>query len=350
MYQGLPSGCLKSENCELQMRQQPKEALVTTNKPKTRKPVDPPPVVHLENRNDPNKDWQRNPNLFMIASLASAERDEPYDNAGNPCLIGNYTSSCQRLRDEHGEEGAFFVFPDLSVRVVGQFRIRFTLFECLPNFDGVQCLSSTLSEEFKVSLPKNFGGLQESSFLSRTFADQGVKLRLRKENNKRTATEANEEYDDEMTPPKRVKPSIDDRKDSFPESSNARMPTYHTTFPSAPAPTNYAAHRQPDLSHAVSYSSTELQPNYTHPAAMAPAIAQAHDYWHRQPMMMQETNRYPQTMAHAPNSHVMPTAPFSGPYGSIFPSYGDHPASNNARDYSTYAAPYDGGDHPYVDL
>lgn len=32
-----------------------------------------------------------------------------------------------------------------------------------------------------VSPPKNFPGMLESTFLSRSFADQGVKLRIRKE-------------------------------------------------------------------------------------------------------------------------------------------------------------------------
>lgn len=64
----------------------------------------------------------------------------------------------------------------------------------------VVCLKSILSDRFtgeffrsrprplatgadgsEVSPPKSFPGMAESTFLSRSFADQGVKLRIRKE-------------------------------------------------------------------------------------------------------------------------------------------------------------------------
>ncbi|KAL5343760.1 velvet factor-domain-containing protein [Aspergillus crustosus] len=45
----------------------------------------------------------------------------------------------------------------------------------------VVCLKSILSDRFAVSPPKSFPGMAESTFLSRSFADQGVKLRIRKE-------------------------------------------------------------------------------------------------------------------------------------------------------------------------
>lgn len=64
----------------------------------------------------------------------------------------------------------------------------------------VVCLKSVLSDRFtgelpktrsrplalgadrsEVSPPKSFPGMAESTFLSRSFADQGVKLRIRKE-------------------------------------------------------------------------------------------------------------------------------------------------------------------------
>jgi hypothetical protein len=47
--------------------------------------------------------------------------------------------------------------------------------------DVVTYLKTVISDRFKVSPPKNFPGMMESTFLSRSFADQGVKLRIRKE-------------------------------------------------------------------------------------------------------------------------------------------------------------------------
>jgi hypothetical protein len=348
MYAPVPATPMRPEHCVMRMRQQPQEALVTTNKLKTRKPLDPPPVVVLENRNDSNKDWDRNPNLFAVASLVKHDKDEPHDAAGNACLVGTYTSSCQRLKDEHGEDGAFFIFPDLSCRVVGQFRLRFTLFEL--NFGGVQALCTCTSSTFKVSLPKNFGGLQESSALSRTFADQGVKLRLRKENNKRSNTEINDKSDEGTPPPKRTKyEHVDDRKDSFPESSNARMGLYNVPRPSGSSSSNYTAHKQPELPSAAHYSNTELQPSF----ANSSAIAHTHDYWnHQQQGMMQETNRYPHGVAHTPvplNSVMAAPVPFSGTYSSLFTSYGEHAAPHNARDFPAYPA-FDEGEHQYLHM
>lgn len=47
--------------------------------------------------------------------------------------------------------------------------------------DNVVALKSILSDPFQVLLPKSFPGMHESTHLSRSFADQGVKLRIRKE-------------------------------------------------------------------------------------------------------------------------------------------------------------------------
>ena len=42
-------------------------------------------------------------------------------------------------------------------------------------------VANVVSEPFKVVSQKEFRGLSESTHLSRTFSDQGVRLRLRKE-------------------------------------------------------------------------------------------------------------------------------------------------------------------------
>lgn len=46
---------------------------------------------------------------------------------------------------------------------------------------GGRFLIAEISDKFAVSPPKSFPGMAESTFLSRSFADQGVKLRIRKE-------------------------------------------------------------------------------------------------------------------------------------------------------------------------
>lgn len=46
---------------------------------------------------------------------------------------------------------------------------------------GANFVDTAVSEPFKVVPIKEFRGLMESTHLSRTFSDQGVRLRLRKE-------------------------------------------------------------------------------------------------------------------------------------------------------------------------
>ena len=45
----------------------------------------------------------------------------------------------------------------------------------------MQNRKTMLSDTFTVYLPKRFPGPFEATFLSRTFCDQGVKMRIRKE-------------------------------------------------------------------------------------------------------------------------------------------------------------------------
>lgn len=107
------------------------------------------------------------------------------------------------------------MFGDLSVKVEGEFRLKFNLFE-MRKYDSIQRIpgssqTETVRREEVVHIksiftkpfqgqftlrsmplggdlfldivlpPKSFPGMTESTFLSRSFADQGVKLRIRKE-------------------------------------------------------------------------------------------------------------------------------------------------------------------------
>jgi Velvet factor len=48
---------------------------------------------------------------------------------GARILTGCVASSLYRMKDLDNSYGAFFVFPDLSIRKKGDFRLKFTLFE-----------------------------------------------------------------------------------------------------------------------------------------------------------------------------------------------------------------------------
>ncbi|KAI4180696.1 MAG: hypothetical protein L6R41_007061 [Letrouitia leprolyta] len=84
-----------------------------------------------------------------------------------------------RIAGPKEKDGGFFVFGDLSVRVEGEYRLRFSLFEMLKT--QVVYIKYVLSEPFTVYSSKAFPGMSESTFMSRSFGDQGVRLRIRKE-------------------------------------------------------------------------------------------------------------------------------------------------------------------------
>ncbi|KAG2186315.1 hypothetical protein INT43_002753 [Umbelopsis isabellina] len=97
----------------------------------------------------------------MYASLMAADIDEELHllrDGKTRSTTGSVVSSLYHLKDIDNADAGFFVFPDLSVRMEGNYRLKLSLFEII-----------------------GFPGMEESTFLSRSFADQGLKLRIRKE-------------------------------------------------------------------------------------------------------------------------------------------------------------------------
>ena len=88
----------------------------------------------------------------MCCSLYDASEDQPVPVAPSTALAGTLVSSLHRLKDvdnngktllwmvfsmaaryadmvDQFSDGAFFVFGDLSVKLEGEYRLKFTLFE-----------------------------------------------------------------------------------------------------------------------------------------------------------------------------------------------------------------------------
>ncbi|KAK6536185.1 hypothetical protein TWF281_000430 [Arthrobotrys megalospora] len=175
---------LRSDDYELYIRQGPERARVAGTKEKDRKPVDPPPIIQLKIRDDsdPQQNYLQSPYYFMCTNLYPASetpKDTGASSSYNQALAGTLVSSLHRLKDIDNTDGGFFVFGDLSVKVEGQFRLRFSLFEI--SSSEVHYIKSITSAPFTVYPMKNFPGMSESTFLSRSFGDQGVRLRIRKE-------------------------------------------------------------------------------------------------------------------------------------------------------------------------
>lgn len=143
-----------------------------------------------------------NPYYFLYAVLAEA--DSPRElhllpDGKRGYATGSCVSGLHHLRDLDGFDQAFFVFPDLSVRVEGWFRLKLILYETVG--EHVYFCSSVYTQPFCVYPPKRFPGMNESSALSRCFAQQGLKMRIRSSARgrmKRTSTDREmERYEDE---------------------------------------------------------------------------------------------------------------------------------------------------------
>ncbi|KAI1574821.1 Velvet domain containing protein [Pyrenophora tritici-repentis] len=210
LYPTVPTvGPLNHRSCKLLVRQHPKHGLVTVQgKEKSRKPLDPPPMFQLQvnSHEDPGQQYLQNPYIFGSISLWTSDKKGPVQTSTMKSLTGTLVSSLHRLKDPiKNEEGAYFIFGDISVKIVGKFRLCMTLYEVAPEpmYDtgsAVQNLGFILTDPFEVTASKDFKGLEESTHLSRSFSDQGVRLRLRKEKGGMLSTKRRHDDDEPVDP------------------------------------------------------------------------------------------------------------------------------------------------------
>ncbi|KAG0013523.1 hypothetical protein BGZ80_011018 [Entomortierella chlamydospora] len=187
----------------LSIRQQPVRAKVCGAKERDRRPIDPPPIVQIklaDPSSDKNKDYLQSPYLFMCCNLVhdndpSGEIVAPAHRA----LAGTVVSSLNRLKDVDNSDGGFFVFGDMSARIEGRFRLRFTLLELIEG--EVVHVMTILSNTMTVYSSKTFPGMSESTFLSRSFSDQGVRIRIRKDHHVKPKRPVSVDNDDNMHSP-----------------------------------------------------------------------------------------------------------------------------------------------------
>ncbi|KAI8630871.1 hypothetical protein F5Y19DRAFT_37731 [Xylariaceae sp. FL1651] len=196
---------------QLDVLQQPERARACGSGPKSsadRRPVDPPPVVILrvfegetfEGARDITFDY--NVDFFCYASLEHARpmahgRVQTPAATTPPVLTGFPVSGCCYL--DRPDPAGYFLFPDLSVRHEGRYRLVFSLYELIKNAHDLDrdapepdsgdtqlptdaCHRMDLrSADFTVYSAKKFPGLTESTTLSRTVAEQGCRVRIRRD-------------------------------------------------------------------------------------------------------------------------------------------------------------------------
>ncbi|KAL1879944.1 hypothetical protein VTK73DRAFT_6640 [Phialemonium thermophilum] len=124
-------------------------------------------------------------------------------------LIGSLAASAFRLIDPSNKIGIWFVLQDLSVRTEGLFRLRFSFVNVGPpltngqpntnsivNTGKAPVLASCFSDVFQVYSAKKFPGVCESTGLSKCFANQGIKIPIRKEGaNSKSGNQDDDDYD-----------------------------------------------------------------------------------------------------------------------------------------------------------
>ena len=181
-----------------------------------RRPVDPPPVVELRIYEGQTWDLAQekditfvyNANFFLFATLEHARmmahaRGTPAPSTNTPPVLTGMPVSGMAYLDRPQEAG-YFLFPDLSVRHEGRYKLTFNLYEetkddkdkdseregeMQPPIPGLNPATGgsfdfrmeVKSQEFIVYSAKKFPGLAESTQLSRVVAEQGCRVRIRRD-------------------------------------------------------------------------------------------------------------------------------------------------------------------------
>ncbi|KAK8115923.1 hypothetical protein PG984_012425 [Apiospora sp. TS-2023a] len=216
-HQTLPSSPPLYSGYHLEVRQEPERGKVALGKEKDKKPIDPPPIVELvvPTDQDRNRLFLQNPYLILIAflELVPSGKTTPKDGGDRDTrdeesktigayMAGSTVSSLHRLKDTDNRDSGFFIFPDLTVKKEGWYRIRFTLMTMEENrtenrietagFDGSWITICNIhSKPFQVHTARTFPGMAESTFMTRSFSDQGVRIRLRKDSRQVTVKKRN---------------------------------------------------------------------------------------------------------------------------------------------------------------
>ncbi|KAM3416891.1 hypothetical protein BST61_g8479 [Cercospora zeina] len=177
-------------NYILAIRQQPAAARACGFGERDRRVIDPPPILELR-ITDQNGVPELDPHgmLALHCTLLNADGAEDEteltpalpDMPSTRRLMGTLVASPYQAKDENGLAGTFFVFPDLSCRSPGQYRLKFKLIRVDgTNMTCVTTHSSIVSNAFSVYTAKDFPGMRASSSLLKALRRQGLNVGVKK--------------------------------------------------------------------------------------------------------------------------------------------------------------------------
>ncbi|KAI9893690.1 MAG: velvet protein [Vezdaea aestivalis] len=288
-----------------------------------RRPVDPPPVVELrifENDGSTDITFSHDANFHLFATLEPARPiahgrvSQPLQ-ASSPVLTGIPVSSMAHL--ERPTPAGYFIFPDLSVRHEGKYKLVFNLYEEVkelkdadvefahnhpehPNNKRTPRPANSPKEfhhwrlevqssPFTVFSAKKFPGLSESTSLSRIVAEQGCRVRIRRDvrMRRRDTTKSSKDFDeyeeerqaspadyqhDQRIPPATSQPV--DQHFGMDRRQSAHDPAFYGSHPQYPQQQSYQAPPAPQTAQPASQVGFSSQPQYQAPQyTAAPSMA-----------------------------------------------------------------------------
>ena len=344
-------------------------------------------IFDIENGTKTDVTFAYDANFFLFATLEMARpiahgRVAPQQTT-IPVLTGMPVSGMAYL--DRPSEAGYFIFPDLSVRHEGKYRLSFNLYEetkqekdldkepvvdakpKVPkdeknpvnpesSFDWRMELKSDIFDVFSA---KKFPGLAESTALSRTVAEQGCRVRIRRDVRMRRRGEGkgNDDYDEEIDYNRQSRaPTVDDFQRERSRSSSSgteadprvpydpqhrssgewNQPGSHLAFGgqqaqqpfAAPQPpvqqTHYpppgAYHQQPQYSQPAppqhQYGYDRQYPQSAHPTYPARERMYAEEEWRRQSVAghpNEQFQRHPPAAEHPFNRNPPPLQPLYSP-------------------------------------
>ncbi|KXT14792.1 hypothetical protein AC579_9647 [Pseudocercospora musae] len=181
-------------NYTLSIRQQPAAARACGFGERDRRVIDPPPILELKiTDRDGVPECDSTGMLALHCTLLSPdgsddETELPPAHPEMPStrrLMGTLVASPYPAKDENNHAGTFFVFPDLSCRSPGKYRLKFKLLRIDPTniVPGVKFkgdVATIVTEVFSVYTAKDFPGMRASSALLKSLRRQGLNVGVKK--------------------------------------------------------------------------------------------------------------------------------------------------------------------------